>query len=251
MATQTYTDGVTLTAAAEFNRFDTVSYAVLTGVAGTNTITATGPANYTYAATTPPVWFIPAVTNTGATTLNVTPSGASALGAKNIFAGGLALVGGELVSGVPACAIYDGTRFQLLGVFQASAAWTPVLTFETAGNLAVTYSTQSGTYVRVGRLVTVTFAIITSAFTHTTASGSCEITGLPYTVLSGLDHIGGLGWNGITKANYTNVCVQAMNNTTKLRLIASGSGQSAANIATGDMPTGGSVFLKGTAAYMV
>ncbi len=114
MTTQTYTDGVTLTAAAEFNRFDTVSYAVLGTVAGTNTITAAGPANYTYAATTPPVWFIPAVTNTGATTINITPSGSAALGAKNIFWNGAACVGGELPAGVPVGIIYDGTRFHII-----------------------------------------------------------------------------------------------------------------------------------------
>lgn len=114
MATQTYTDGVTLTAAAEFNNFDSVAYAVLSGVAGTNTITATGPANYTYSATRPPVYFIPAVTNSGATTINITPSGSSALGAKNVFFGGAACVGGELVAGVPAAVIYDGTQFSIV-----------------------------------------------------------------------------------------------------------------------------------------
>ena len=117
MATQTYTDGVTLSSAAEFNRFDTVSYAVLSGVAGTNTITATGPANYTYAATTPPVWFIPANTNTGATTINITPSGGVALGAKNVFANGAALSGGEIRIGVPCGIVYDGTQFNILGPY--------------------------------------------------------------------------------------------------------------------------------------
>src|SRR3990167_6047481 len=111
MATQDYTNGVTLTDAAEFERFDCVAYSVLSGVAGTNTITATGPATYTYAATRPPVWFLPAATNTAAVTINVTPSGGAALGARNIFLNGAALVGGELRISVPACLIDDGTRF--------------------------------------------------------------------------------------------------------------------------------------------
>lgn len=114
MATQIYTDGVTLTSAAEFNRFDTVSYAVLGTVAGTNTITAVGPANYSYAAATPPVWFVPANTNTAATTINVTPSGSSALGAKNLFWNGAACVGGELRQNVPAAILYDGTQFHII-----------------------------------------------------------------------------------------------------------------------------------------
>src|SRR3990167_2313872 len=120
MATQTYTNGVTLTDAGEFDRFDSVAYSVLTSVAGTNTITATGPASYTYAATRPPVWFIPAVTNTGATTINVTPSGGAALGAKNVFANGAACVGGELISNVPAAIIYDGTQYNIIGYPRAA-----------------------------------------------------------------------------------------------------------------------------------
>lgn len=115
MATQTYTDGVTLTAAAEFNNFDSAAYSVLSGVAGTNTITGTGPANYSYSAARPTIWFIPAVTNTAAATINVTPSGSSSLGAKSIFTGGAALSGGELIAGVPVGIIYDGTQFNIVG----------------------------------------------------------------------------------------------------------------------------------------
>ena len=251
MATQTYTDGVSLTAAAEFNRFDTVAYGVLSGVAGTNTITATGPANYTLAATRPPVWFIPAATNTGATTLNVTPSGASALGAKNIFAGGLALVGGELVSGVPACVIYDGTQFQLLSTAFASAAWTPTFTFATPGDLSVVYSTQVGRYVRVGRQVTAHFRIITSTFTHTTASGDATISGLPFAASSATNYSGTLSWQRITKANYTQVVPQIAASASSMTLVASGSGQAASSVAAADMPTAGQLFLNGQITYEV
>ena len=145
MATQVYTDAVTLTAAAEFNNFDSVAYAVLSGVAGTNTVTATGPANYTYAATRPPVWFIPANTNTGATTLNVTASGGSALGAKSVFWNGAACVGGELRQNVPCAVIYDGTQFHIIAngfnapfsdahaVVEGSADATKKIRFEVDG----------------------------------------------------------------------------------------------------------------------
>src|SRR4051812_44259035 len=115
MTTQVITDSVTLSAASWGNDVDSTAYSVLTGVAGTNTITATGPANYAYSASRTPLWFIPAATNTGATTVNVTPSGSSALGAKNLFANGAACTGGELVSGTPVGIIYDGTRFHILG----------------------------------------------------------------------------------------------------------------------------------------
>lgn len=116
MASQTYVDSVTLSSAAEWNKWDTAAYAALSGVAGTNTITATGPANLGLVATNPPLWFIPAATNTGATTLNITPSGGAALGAKNVFFGGSACVGGELVAGVPVAVVYDGTQYNLIGI---------------------------------------------------------------------------------------------------------------------------------------
>jgi len=115
MASTTYVDSVTLSSAAEWNKWDTAAYAALSSVAGTNTITATGPANLTYVATNPVLWFIPAATNTGATTINITPSGGAALGAKNIFANGAACVGGEIVSGVPCAIVYDGTQFNIIG----------------------------------------------------------------------------------------------------------------------------------------
>ena len=57
--------------------------------------------------------------------------------------------------------------------------WTPVVTFDTPGDLNVVYSTQTGSYTKKGREVTVTGEIVTSTFTHTTASGSLRITGIP------------------------------------------------------------------------
>jgi hypothetical protein len=114
MATQVITDGVTLSAASWANDVDTATYAALTSVSGTNTVTATGPANFSYA-TGAQVRFVPAATNTGAVTLNITPSGGAALGAKNIFSGGAALIDGEIVSGVPVTVVYDGTQFNLTG----------------------------------------------------------------------------------------------------------------------------------------
>ena len=55
--------------------------------------------------------------------------------------------------------------------------WTPTLTL--AGG-SVTYTTQTGTYTKVGRLVTVQLNIVVNV--ATTPSGSTEISGLPFTV---------------------------------------------------------------------
>jgi len=114
MATTFFTDGVTLTAAAWFNAVDTASYNYLTSVSGTNTIVGTGPASMTAYAVGQRFTFIVAVTNTGATTINITPSGGSALGAKAITkTGTTALAASDLVAGSIVDIVYDGTQFQL------------------------------------------------------------------------------------------------------------------------------------------
>lgn len=88
-----------------------ISY--LTGTAGTNTITATGNPTVTALAAGQAFKFIPAATNTGATTLQI-----DATAATNIFWNGAALGGGELRINVPVEVFYDGTQYQLI----ASAA---------------------------------------------------------------------------------------------------------------------------------
>jgi len=152
MSTQTYVDTVTLTSATEFNRFDSAAYCVLTGVAGTNTITATGPANMVLTTPYNPIILIPANTNTGATTLNITPSGGSALTAKNVFCNGVACTGGELKAGVPSVLVYDGTRFQIVGPSGFSGTYTPTLT---AGTNVTASTPRLTTWLKSGTAVTV------------------------------------------------------------------------------------------------
>lgn len=114
MTTTAFVDGSTLSAASWANDVDTLTYNRLTSPAGTNTITGTGPASMTAYATGQLFSFIPANTNTGATTLNITPSGSSALGAKNVYANNAACIGGEIRANVPVFVFYDGTQFQIL-----------------------------------------------------------------------------------------------------------------------------------------
>lgn len=76
--------------------------------AGTNTITCAGiPPPGAYAAGQSVVILI-AVTNTGATTVNI-----NSLGAKAVHLAGMALVGGELVAGNLYTIYYDGTQFNI------------------------------------------------------------------------------------------------------------------------------------------
>lgn len=114
MSSQAFVNGSTLTDAAWFNDTDTQTYCRLTSVSGTNTIVGTGPASMTAYAAGQFFLAIPAATNTGPATLNITPSGSTALGVKNIFWNGAALIRGELTINVPAMFYYDGTQFHLL-----------------------------------------------------------------------------------------------------------------------------------------
>lgn len=132
MASTQFTDGVTLTAAAWFNDVDTSVYSHLTSVAGTNTVTATGPASQTAYAAGQMFRFIPANTNTGATTLNI-----SSLGAKNIFIRGVACVGGEIVANVPVEVVYDGTQFNLMQ-FLPNGEYRSVQVFTANGTYTAT-----------------------------------------------------------------------------------------------------------------
>lgn len=86
----------------------------LTSAAGTNTITAAAPGTMIALYAGLKVCLYPANTNTGATTLNITPSGGSALTAKSVFWNGAACVGGELRASIPALLEYDGTQFHII-----------------------------------------------------------------------------------------------------------------------------------------
>ncbi len=106
----------------------------LTSVSGTNTITASALTIAAALQTGQVFSFVPANTNTGATTLNV-----NSIAAKNIYAGNSALVGGELKSGKPVVVMYDGTQFQIIG----GTYKQPTRTVLTSGT-AATYTTPTG-----------------------------------------------------------------------------------------------------------
>lgn len=136
-------------------------------------------------------------------------------------------------------------------VSPTTGTWTPAITFATAGNLSVSYSTQFGSYIKIGSLVLATFQITTSSFTHTTASGNFQITGLPFSSenVANQNYVGAMNWRGITKANYTDVVAAIAPNSSVVVLIASGSGQAVVTLGSTDIPTGGTLSLSGTIFY--
>lgn len=134
--------------------------------------------------------------------------------------------------------------------------WSPVLTFATPGNLSVTYQFQFGDSIIQGSSITLIGMIQTSAFTFTTASGNLWITGIPKDAdasRSGFVWTGSASYQGITKASYTQFVPQigpeTNGNNTRIRFLASGSGQSLANVTASDVPSGGTVSLRFQITY--
>jgi hypothetical protein len=213
------------------------AYGMVTDVTGTTTITAVTLAQGKVRI----VRFTGALTFTHGASL-VLPGGANITTAAGDYA---ILVG--YASGVVRCVSYT----RAAEAPYTPGTFTPVLTFATPGNLSVTYDTQAGFYTKNGREVTLSIALDTATFTHTTASGALTITGLPFTALgtSGYRATGGVVWTGITKANYTEVKAVIEAGQVVMILQASGSAQVVSNVAAADMPTTGNVQLFITITY--
>ena len=127
--------------------------------------------------------------------------------------------------------------------------WTPVITFQTPGDLSVTYDFQWGKYALTYLEARVRFYIVTSAFTHSTASGTLRITGLPF-FTSDAETAGPLQYSGITKAGFTSFVAYAPSGQKFLTISACGSGVTSVNVQAADMPSGGTISLIGQINYI-
>jgi hypothetical protein len=144
-----------------------------------------------------------------------------------------------------------GTALAPIGVgkYLMGASWMPVLTCVTPGDLAVVYSVQIGSIHRVGQLILLQWDILTSTFTRTTAAGAVIISGVPIISNNAAAFPGPLSYQGITKANYTQYSPAIGTSGNTLQIDASGSAQALVSLAITDMPSGGTVRLKGSLAY--
>ena len=114
-----------------------------------------------------------------------------------------------------------------------TGTFTPALNF-TSVNTGVTYGSQQGTYVKIGRLVVVDIYIALTS--KGSASGNCNITGLPFAnVNSSANYPGGafrLGNNALTSLqgaaqfylpyNSTDLALEYMSSGTAVNLPATG-----------------------------
>jgi len=182
-----------------------------------------------------------------------TPTGAEVITDRMRISreGNVSILTGDLIIGTSGKGIdFSATAgtgtSELLDDYE-EGTWTPVLTFATAGDVSVTYGQQTGTYVKIGKLVVLKCRVTTSAFSHSTASGALRITGLPFSATNRT--LNPIAFNGITKANYTTISSQIDTGSSISTFIASGSGQSQGSVLASDVPTGGSPILQFVIAY--
>lgn len=115
--------------------------------------------------------------------------------------------------------------------------FTPTITFTTPGDLTIVYSNQSGSYTKIGRVVQWSAVIMTSTFTHTTASGGLQVAGLPFTSISNPPATLSQ-WVGITSAVATPQIVAALNGTVVNFSVMNVSSGTIASLTTANAPTG-------------
>lgn len=138
-----------------------------------------------------------------------------------------------------------------LDAYEDAQTWTPALTFDTPGDLSVAYSTNAGWYTRVGSIVTIHLRIVTSTFTHTTASGSLFITGIPFTSIASMAQSGAVAMAGWTNANIRSLSLVITSSGSTARVLYSRSGNQIGAMDATDMPTGGTVDLYGSCTFEV
>lgn len=115
--------------------------------------------------------------------------------------------------------------------------WTPTLTTSVPGDLAVTYLARTGNYTKVGRMCHHQSSIETASWTHTTAGGIVEITGLPFTTVDATQ-MGGCIWSGFQLGTFVDLSVRTVSGTLLDFVISHPTNPYAAMTAT-SAPTGG------------
>lgn len=133
-----------------------------------------------------------------------------------------------------------------------SGNWTPELTAATPGDLSVAYSAQLGQYRRINDQVFLNFKIVTSTWTHSTASGLLKITGLPFTpaTQSGQHWTGG-GTIRFTKANFHAPAPIISSADPTIYWYVTGSGQAPTLLVVSETPSGTQVTAQGQLWYHV
>lgn len=150
-------------------------------------------------------------------------------------------------------AMSAGDKAKLDQLTFSSSTWVPGISFDTPGNLAITYGTRVGNYTQVANRVSIDWAITTTAFTWSTATGALRITGIPIAANPLFpEYTGSLSWAGLTLAGTTDIAPQILAaNTSIIRLQASGSGSGRVQLTTANTTSGTQLTLSGSMNFLV
>ena len=159
------------------------------------------------------------------------------------------------VIGVLPTAVNSGwTAFASGGNSGASSVlpWTPLLTCVTPGDLALTVSTVSGSYIQTGKMVNLTFSYQVTV-THTTATGALRIGGIPASstlVPSGF--VGSVAAYDISPVAGLQINLEVKPNVNYLTILKNLPGEIAdKELEISDITTGDAIFLTGSISYLV
>jgi hypothetical protein len=147
--------------------------------------------------------------------------------------------------------IADASETTGLAWGPTAGTWTPTLSFVTPGNLSVAYSAQDGQYIRIGNWVLLHFIIITSTWTHTTASGQLQMSGLPFAAATTNVRSAVAQSSGITRAGMTFIAATSAPGETYMRFETSGPGVSVAEADTTNAASGTQQRIGGVIWYAV
>jgi len=201
----------------------------------------------------------------GTEVLPIVQSGSTVkVSVANLTAGrAVAMAGGSFTDNITQSTAAKGINFtantpaagmtsQLLNWYE-EGTFTPTLTAATVGNLSVSYSLQLGRYTRIGNRVYISASILTSAFSHTTASGGVRLGGLPFSSNSTSGNLPSfsLFFSGLTKAGYTQFVPYSDPGNTYLVVTACASAVSNAGVNITDFPTGGTVAMIYSGHYQI
>lgn len=173
-------DGAALSDAATVKQVQNAAPALLAGVAGTDTITASTNPSLTAYTSGQMFKFVPAGANT-TTTVNLNING---LGAKNITKkGATALLVGDIKASTEHVVIYDGTQFQLINPLAPLSAYATLdATTVAGGDLLPIYDVSATTdkAITVDNLRATVGLSRTAAVTLSTGSpASVDFTSIP------------------------------------------------------------------------
>jgi len=138
------------------------------------------------------------------------------------------------------------------GAFYQTGTWTPVISDATSGGNTASTASASGSYTKIGRLVTINL-FITDINTSGMGTGNFYIQGLPFASSSSAGQYGGIMlFNGITLLNDETggIAFQLLQGDNYLRPVAMENDGGTKNVLNSSQLTSGSADISGSITYM-